>query len=93
MIKTYPEFIDVVKSKINLYAQIPESHLTVEGNKVYELYRLVNFLACFASGAADLLAMLDEEKEVEAVASYTGSELRKVRRCLESLAAAENPTT
>ena len=90
MMKTYSEFLAVVNSKIDLYAQIPEGHLSQEGQKVYELYKAIEFLVCFASNATELLGMLNDDEDVAKAAEYAGSELRKIRRCLESLAAAEN---
>ena len=88
--KTYSEFLEVVNSKIALYAQIPERHFSVEGQKVYELYRAVEFLVCFASNASELLAMLIDDEDVKIAAKYTEAEYNKIRRCLERLAAAEN---
>ena len=87
--KTYSEFIDVVNSKIALYSQIPERHFSVEGQKVYELYRAVEFLICFASNASELLPKLSEDDDVATAAKYVESEYKKIHRCLERLAAAE----
>jgi len=91
--KTYSEFIEVVNSKIALYSQIPERHFSVEGQKVYELYRAVEFLSCFTSNATELLSMMTEDEDVATAAKYTESEYRKILRCLERLAAAENVQT
>lgn len=88
--KTYSEFLDVVDSKIALFAQIPERYLSIEGQKAYELYKAVGFLAGFTSNATEMLDMLKDDEDVEAAAKYAGSELRKIRRCLECLAASEN---
>lgn len=93
MIKTYSDFINVVNSKLALYAQIPESYLSIEGTKAYELYKNVSFNSCFASNATELLALVIEDEDVEAAAKYAGSEYRQIRRCLERLAAAENLQT
>lgn len=93
MIKTYSDFIALCDRKSNLYAQIPEKHLTVEGTKVYELYKNVLFNSCFASNATELLALLNEDEDIEAAGKYAASELRHIRRCLERLAAAENVQT
>lgn len=94
MVKTYPEFIDVINSKIALYAQIPEEHLSIEGTSVYALYKTVKFNICFASNASELLVLLNEDEHVEFHANYVGTEYRSIRRCLERLAAAETaPTT
>ena len=87
--KSYSEFVDVVNSKVALYKQIPERHFSVEGQKVYELYRAIEFLICFTSNATELLGMLNDDEDVQIAAKYTESEYRKIRRCLESLAAAE----
>ena len=87
--KTYSEFIDVVNSKIALYSQIPERHFSVEGQKVYELYRAVEFLTCFASNATELLPMLSEDEDVATAAKYVESEYKKIIRCLERLAKEE----
>lgn len=89
MIKAYPDFIDVVNGKIALYEQIPEGHLTVEGQKAHELYKAVKFLSCFTSCAVELLEMVHEDKDVEAAAKFAASDLRQIVRCLERLAAAE----
>lgn len=85
MMKTYSEFINVVNSKVALYDQIPEEHLSVEGKNVYNLYKTVQFNACFASNATELLALLNDE-DIEAAGQYAGSELRQIHRCLERLA-------
>ena len=87
--KNYSEFLDVVNSKIALYSQIPERHFSVEGQKLYELYRAVEFLVCFASNASELLPMLSEDEDVKTAAKYVESEYKKIHRCLERLAAAE----
>ena len=87
--KSYSEFLAVVDSKIALYAQIPESYLSIEGQKVYELYKAVEFLICFASNATELVGMLNDDEDVAKAAEYAGAELHKIRRCLERLAAAE----
>lgn len=89
MIKTYSDFLAVCDRKCELYAQIPEDHLSLEGTKVYELYKIVKFNACFASDATELLQMLNEDEDVEAASKYAGSEFRQIRRCLERLASAE----
>lgn len=96
MVKTYPEFLDVITSKTELYEQIPEEHLTFAGKNVFELYKAVLFVTGFASNAAELLALLNEDEDVAFQAQYEGadSEYRKIRRCLERLAAPETvPTT
>lgn len=90
MMKSYSEFLAVVESKLNLYSQIPERHFSVEGQKVYELYRAIEFLVCFASNATELLGMLEDDEDVKTAAKYTEAEYNKIRRCLERLAAAEN---
>ena len=84
--KTYSEFIEVVNGKIALYSQIPERHFSVEGQKVYELYRAVEFLACFTSNATELLSMMTEDDDVATAGKYADSEYRKICRCLERLA-------
>ena len=84
--KTYSEFIEVVNGKIALYSQVPERHFSVEGQKVYELYRAVEFLACFASNATELLSMMTEDEDVATAGKYADAEYRKIRRCLERLA-------
>ena len=89
MMKSYSEFLAVVESKIALYSQIPERHFSVEGQKVYELYRAIEFLVCFASNATELLGMLNDDEDVKTAAKYTEAEYNKIRRCLERLAAAE----
>lgn len=90
MMKTYSEFIDVVNSKTALYAQIPEKHLSVEGMKVYDLYKAIEFLACFTTCASELLDMMKEDEEIKTAAQFVDKEHRKIIRCLDSLAAAEN---
>lgn len=90
MLKTYAEFINVVNNKIAVYAQIPEKHLSIEGQKVYELYKAVEFLACFTSNATELLDLLIEDEDVKNAAEFADHEFRTIRRCLENLAAAEN---
>lgn len=94
MIKTYSDFLNVVNSKLALYAQIPESHLSIEGTKTYELYKNVSFNICFSSDATELLALVIEDEDIAEAAKYAGSEFRQIRRCLERLAATERiPTT
>lgn len=94
MIKTYPEFIAVVDAKCAQYEQIPEEHLSFTGKNVHSLYKVVKFLICFTSDATELLAMMHEDDDVETLKITAGSELRKIIRCLEWLAASENiPTT
>lgn len=90
MMKSYSEFVAVVNSKVALYAQIPERHLSVEGMKVYDLYKAIEFLACFTTSASELLAMMKEDEDVKIAAKFVENEHRKIRRCIESLAAAEN---
>ena len=90
MIKTYPDFTAVVSGKCSLYAQIPDQHLSIEGANVYKLYKLVQFNACFASTAAELLDLLHTDEDVEDLAKHAKSELCKIIRCLERLASAEN---
>lgn len=87
--KTYSEFIEVVNSKIALYAQIPERHLSIEGMKVYDLYKAVEFLACFTTCASELLDMMKEDEDVQTAAKFAENEYRKILRCIDSLAAAE----
>ena len=89
MMKSYSEFLAVVDNKLALYAQIPESYLSIEGQNVNELYKAIEFLICFASNATELLAMLNDDVDVAKAAEYAGAELHKIRRCLEHLAAAE----
>ena len=94
MVKTYSEFIDVINSQTALYAQIPDEYLTCEGSCVYKLYKAVQFDTCFASNASELLALVSDDEDVDFYAKYAEKEYRKLHRCLESLAAAENvPTT
>lgn len=88
--KTYSEFLEVVNGKLALYAQIPERHLSVEGQKVYELYKAIEFLVCFASNATELLDMLNDDEDVTLIAKYIDSEYKKILRCLARLAAEEN---
>lgn len=90
MMKSYSEFLAVVNNKIALYAQIPEKHLSVEGMKVYDLYKAIEFLVCFTSSASELLSMMSDDEDVKTAAKFVESEHRKIIRCLESLAAAEN---
>lgn len=90
MTKNYNDFLNIVKRKIDLYTHIPERHLSIEGRGVCELYKTVDYLACFASNATELLEMLIDDADVEEAAKYSGSELQKIRRYLENLAAAEN---
>lgn len=89
MIKTYPEFIDVIKSKNELYAKIPEGHLTLEGKNVSALYKSLEFDACLCSNANDLLSLMEYNKDIEFLTGVE-YELRKIRRCLERLVDAEN---
>lgn len=89
MTKTYADFLNVVQTKVDLYAQIPERHLSVEGRSVYELYKAVEFLACFTSNATELLTMMTDDEEVTEAAKYAAAELRKIRRVLENLSTAE----
>ena len=84
--KTYSEFLEVVNSKIALYSQIPERHFSVEGQKVYELYKAIEFLICFASNASELLAMMNDDEDVATASKYTDAEYKKICRCLERLA-------
>lgn len=95
MMNTYPEFLAVCDAKCSLYGQIPDRYLTVEGQKVYELYKNVMFDGCFASNATELLSLLIEDEDVAAAAKYAGSEYRKIIRCLERLVSKEDlaPTT
>lgn len=87
--KTYSEFINVVNNQVAMYSQIPERYLSIEGQKVYELYKAVEFLACFTSNATELLALLKDDEDVAKAAEFAGAELRKIRRCLEGLATEE----
>ena len=91
--KTYSEFIDVVNSKVALYVQIPEKHLTCEGSIVRDLYKAVLFNTGFASNATELLALLNEDDDVEFYANHAVFEYSKIHRCLERLAASENEQT
>lgn len=95
MIKTYSDFTAVVSGKCSLYAQIPDEHLSYEGANVYKLYKLVNFNACFASNATELLDLLQTDEDLEGIAKNVKSELRQIIRCLERLASKESlaPTT
>ena len=94
MVKTYPEFLDVIKSKTALYEQIPEEYLTCEGTSVRDLYKAVLFNTGFASNATELLNLLIDDEDVEFEAKHAASEYRMIRRCLERLVAAETvPTT
>ena len=93
MIKTYTAFLEVCEDKRKLYARIPDDHLSLEGAKVYELYKAVHFDACFASNATELLEMLTEDEDVAEAAKWAGSEFRQIRRCLERLAASERPNS
>ena len=90
MIKTYSDFTAVVSGKCSLYSQIPDEHLSDEGANVYKLYKLVQFNACFASTAIELLDLLHTDEDVEDIAKHASSEHRKILRCLERLASAEN---
>lgn len=90
MTKNYNDFLNIVNRKIDLYKHIPERHLSIEGRGVYELYKAVDFLTGFTSNATEMLEMLNDDEGVEAAAQFAGSELRKIRRYLENLAAAEN---
>lgn len=89
MTKTYTDFLNIVKRKIDLYTHIPERHLSIEGRGICELYKTVDYLACFASNATELLEMLSDDKDVEEAAKYSGSELQKITRHLKNLAADE----
>lgn len=89
MITTYPEFLAVCESKCKMYKTIPDRYLSIEGQQVYALYNAVEFNACFASDATELLEMLSEDETVANAAQFAGSELRKIRRCLERLAKTE----
>lgn len=95
MIKTYSDFTAVVSGKCSLYGQIPDEHLSLEGANVYRLYKLVNFNACFASNATELLDLLHTDEDVEDIAKYAKSEHRQIFRCLERLVSKEDldPTT
>lgn len=95
MIKTYSDFTAVVSGKCSLYGQIPDEHLSYEGANVYKLYKLVNFNACFASNATELLDLLQTDEDLEGIAKNAKSELRQIIRCLERLASKESlaPTT
>lgn len=88
--KTYPEFLAVISNKIDLYEQIPEGHLSVTGNNVFDLYKAVFFNTGFASNATELLELVMEDEDVANFARFAGVEYRKIRRCLERLAATEN---
>lgn len=90
MITTYPEFLAVCESKCKVYKTIPDRYLSIEGQQVCALYNAVQFNACFASDARELLEMLSEDEAIENVAQFAGSELRKIRRCLERLAKTES---
>lgn len=90
MITTYPEFLAVCESKCKMYKTIPDRYLSIEGQQVYALYNAVEFNACFASDATELLDMLNEDETVANAEQYAGSELRKIRRCLERLAKTES---
>lgn len=90
MIKTYSDFTAVLSGKCSLYAQIPDRQLSLEGQKVYELYKNVMFDSCFASNATELLELLHTDEDVAEAAKYAGAEHRMILRCLECLAAAEN---
>ena len=94
MVNTYPEFLDVIKSKTALYEQIPEEYLTCEGTSVRDLYKAVLFNTGFASNATELLNLLNDDEDVAFEAKHAASEYRMIRRCLERLVAAETvPTT
>lgn len=90
MIKTYSDFTAVVSGKCSLYSQIPDEHLSYDGANVYKLYKLVQFNACFASTAAELLDLLQTDEDVKDIAKHAKSESRQIIRCLERLASAEN---
>ena len=90
MTKSYDDFLNIVKRKIDIYKHIPERHLSIEGKAVYELYKTVEFLTCFACNATELLELMITDEDVEAATQFAGSELRKIRRYLGNLAAAEN---
>ena len=89
MIKTYSDFTAVVSGKCSMYGQIPDRHLSLEGQQVYELYKNVMFDSCFCSNAAELLDLLQTDEDVEAASKYAGAEYRKIIRCLERLASHE----
>ena len=89
MTKSYNDFLNIVKRKIDLYKHIPERHLSFEGRGVYDLYKTVDFLTGFASNATEMLEMMIDDEDIEAAAQLAGSELRKIRRYLENLAADE----
>lgn len=94
MVKTYPEFLDVITSKVVLYEQIPEEYLTCEGTCVRDLYKAVLFNTGFASNATELLNLLLDDEDVAFEAKRAVSEYRMIRRCLERLVDAETvPTT
>ena len=94
MIKTYSDFLAVIDCKCALYAEIPAGHLSVNGSSTYELYRAVEFLACFADSAAELLDIIVGDADVDKAAKYAESEYKQIIRCLRRLADAENaPTT
>lgn len=93
MIKTYSDFTAVVSGKCSLYGQIPDRHLSVEGQQVYELYKNVMFDSCFSSNATELLDLLFTDEDVVEAAKYAGAEYRKIIRCLERLASAESLPT
>lgn len=93
MIKTYSDFTAVVSVKCSLYGQIPDRHLSLEGQQVYELYKNVMFDSCFASDATELLDLLHTDEDVEAASKYAGAEYRKIIRCLERLASTERIPT
>ena len=86
MKKTYTDFLEIVKRKIDLYTHIPERHLSIEGRGICELYKAVDYLACFTSNAAELLEMLSDDKDVEEAAKYSGGELQKITRHLKNIA-------
>lgn len=93
MTKSYDDFLNIVKRKIDIYKHIPERHLSIEGRGVYDLYKTVEFLTCFASNATELLELLIADEDVEAASQFAGSELRKIRRYLGNLAADEKLQT
>ena len=94
MIKTYSDFTAVVSGKCALYSQIPDEHLSYEGTNVYKLFKLLQFNACFAATAAELLDLLRTDEDMEDIANHAKSEHRQIIRCLERLASAEGiPTT
>lgn len=90
MIKTYSDFIATCSGKKSLYDQIPDEHLTVQGGKVYELYKTVMFNSCFADNAAEMLELMKAYKPgMESIAQYAPVEYKQIFGCLNRLAEAE----